>query len=64
MGPGSSEAGAGSGSNVVARLMDENLVGFLNVVMMEMGRNCKTSNKTNTEKALDYRLIAKGEFQE
>ncbi|KAH7024585.1 uncharacterized protein B0I36DRAFT_416058 [Microdochium trichocladiopsis] len=48
----------------VARVLDEHLVGLLNVVMMKMRRNCETIDKTHTGKALDCRLIAKDEFQE
>ncbi|KXJ84872.1 hypothetical protein Micbo1qcDRAFT_210370 [Microdochium bolleyi] len=64
MSPGGSEAGGGSGSDAVARVMDEDLVGLLNIVMTKMRRNCEAIGKTHIGKALDYRLIAKGQFQE
>ncbi|KAH7010760.1 uncharacterized protein B0I36DRAFT_400498, partial [Microdochium trichocladiopsis] len=62
--PAGDEACGGSGSDGAAHVMDENLVGLLNIVMMTMRRNSETIDKTHTGKALDSRLIAKDEFKE
>ncbi|KAH7012451.1 uncharacterized protein B0I36DRAFT_398704 [Microdochium trichocladiopsis] len=57
----SSNSEAGSSE---ARVLDDNLVGLLNVIMMKMRRECETIDKTHTGKALDGRRIAEEDFKE
>ncbi|KXJ85600.1 hypothetical protein Micbo1qcDRAFT_237403 [Microdochium bolleyi] len=62
--PSEGESSEGRDRAAMARMMDENLVGLLNVIMMKIRRNCETIDKTHTGKALDSRLIAKDDFKE